>query len=222
MSAAATLLDWLGRPGTVRLGSVPAQIGRLSTGLSVLDAATGGGLPRGRLVELAGPRSAGSTGVACRIAAQTTASGEVIAWVDTEDALDPAAMDRAGVVLARLLWVRPRLVPDALRAADLLLRAGGFGLVVLDLAAGLGRNRVDPALWPRFVRSAEHSRTTLLVIAPMRLAGTFAALGLETSARVRWSGGAGRLTLLEGMDVHVAVVRNRIGRPDSARLVAAA
>ena len=65
MSAAAALLDQLGRPGDVRLGRAqPEPIRRLATGLSGLDRTLGGGLPRGRVVELAGQRSTGRTGLA--------------------------------------------------------------------------------------------------------------------------------------------------------------
>jgi recombination protein RecA len=94
MSAAA-LLDRLGRPRGVRLaGAYRSEIPRLSTGLPALDGAVEGGLPRGRVTELAGPASAGRTGIAFAIAAHATRAGETIAWVDAEDALDPdAAVD---------------------------------------------------------------------------------------------------------------------------------
>lgn len=211
MSAAAALLDRLGRPGDVRLGSTrPEPVTRLPTGLALLDHALGGGLPRGRVTELAGPPSTGRTGLACAIAASATGAGETIAWVDAEDALDPEGAAAAGIVLALTLWVRPRSVADALHAAEILLGAGGFGLVVLDVGAG----RFRGALWPRLARAAERTRSTLLVVAPRRAAGTFAALGLElTARRARWSGGPGRLTLLEGIDARVTVARSRVGRP---------
>src|SRR5262245_29736828 len=90
MSAAAALLDRLGRPGAVRLGApAPVPLARLSTGVPALDAALDGGLPYGRMTELVGARSAGRTGLACHIAASATRAGETIAWVDPEDALDP-------------------------------------------------------------------------------------------------------------------------------------
>src|SRR5437867_13296588 len=115
MSAAA-LLDRLGRPGDIRLGSTrPERVARLSTGLAVLDEALGGGLPRGRITELAGAPSAGRTGLACAIAASATRIGETIAWVDPEDAFDPEAGAVAGIALARTLWVRPRHVAAAFR-----------------------------------------------------------------------------------------------------------
>ena len=124
MSRAATLLDRLGRPGDVRLGTGHADaVARLPTGLPVLDEALDGGLPRGRVTELTGPRSAGRTGLACAIAAAATRAGETIAWVDPEDALEPetaaARRDRAG--RARSGCGRASAA-DALRAAEILLR----------------------------------------------------------------------------------------------------
>ena len=217
MSAAGALLDRLGRPGDIRLGAArPATVARLPTGLAVLDDALGGGLPRGRLTELAGPPSTGRTGLACAIAASATRAGETIAWVDPEDALEPASAAAADVALSRVLWVRPRNVADAFRAAEILLGAGGFGLVVLDVGDGPS----GASLWPRLARAAERTGSTLLTVARRRDAGTFAAVGLELVARrVRWSGGSGRLVLLEGIDARVTVVRSRIGRTGQALVV---
>src|SRR5947208_2022201 len=150
--------------------------------------------------------------IAFTFAAHATQAGETIAWIDVDDALEPAAVGAAGVVLARLLWVRPRGAPDALRAADILLGAGGFGLVVLD--AGDGGGRCSTAIWSRLARAAERSGTVLLVAASRRQAGTFAAVGLEMAGRrARWSGGPERLAVLDGLDTRIVVARNRIGRP---------
>jgi hypothetical protein len=220
MSAAAALLDRLGRPGGVRLGNAcSTPVSRLPTGLGPLDAAIGGGLPRERVTEVAGPRSGGRTGLACAVAARATGAGETIAWVDVEDALDPEAAADAGVVLARTLWVRPRGPREGWRAAEILLRAGGFGLVVLDLDEGAGRAPATATL-VRLARAAAETRSTLLVVTPRAVIGTFAALGLEARARrARWSGGAGRLVTLDGIEARVCVVRSRVGRPGEATVV---
>jgi len=216
-SAAAALLDRLGRPGGVRLGTARVEaIPRLATGLAALDEALGGGLPRGRLTELAGRRSTGRTGLACAIAASATRASETIAWIDPADALDPEAAAAAGIALARVLWVRPRNRADALGAAEILLSAGGFGLIVLDVDA----ERTGRAVWPRLARAAERTRSVLLVLGSCRAAGTFAAVGLELVARrVRWSGGPGRLVLLDGIDARVTIARSRVGRPGRALVV---
>jgi hypothetical protein len=220
MSTARALLDRLGRPGGVRLGAGRGEtIARLRTGLPALDTILNGGLPRGRVTELAGRRSTGRTGLACAIAASATRAGETIAWVDPADTLEPATAESAGMHLTRVLWVRPRSAMDALRAAEILLRAGGFGLVVLDLDVPASGQR-DSNVWSRLARAAEQAHSTLLVVTPERQAGTYAALGLELDERrVRWSGGSGRLVLLEGIEARVTVVRSRVGRPGQALVV---
>jgi len=219
VSAATLLLDRLGRPGDIRLATArPAAIPRLSTGLPALDAVLEGGLPRGRLTELAGARSTGRTGLACIIAGAATRAGETIAWIDPEDGLEPEAAADAGVLLAHTLWVRPRGERDALRATELLLGAGGFGLVVLDLGSVETSRR--EASWPRLAHAAERTGAALLIVATQRRAGTCAALGLELGSRhVHWSDGPGRLALLAGIDACVTIVQSRIGRPGRALVV---
>ena len=218
MSATA-LLDRLGRPGDIRLGTArPVAIPRLPTGLPPLDTVLDGGLPRGRLTELAGARSTGRTALACAIAGAATRAGETIAWVDPEDGLEPETAADAGVLLAHVLWVRPRGERDALRAAELLLGAGGFGLVVLDLGSMERASRGAP--WPRLVHAAERTSSALLVVAAQRLAGACATLGLELHApQVNWNVGPGRLALLTGIDVHLTIARSRIGPAGQALVV---
>jgi len=211
VSNAAALLDRLGRPGAVRLGAPNLVPGRLSTGLPALDGALAGGLPRGRVTELAGARSAGRTALACRIAASATTAAETIAWIDPGDTLDPAAADGAGVALSRTLWVRPRSPGDALRATEILLGAGGFGLVVLDPDAhlvSLGRT----GSWIRLARAAERTGSTLLVLTTTPQVGSCAALGLEILGhQAHWSQGPGQLALLDGISSSIAVARSRSG-----------
>jgi hypothetical protein len=77
-----------------------------STGLPALDALLGGGIPRGQITELVGQASSGRTSVAFAILAEATARGEVAAYIDATDSLDPRSAQKAGIALERLLWVR--------------------------------------------------------------------------------------------------------------------
>jgi hypothetical protein len=150
----------------------------LSCGLPEADALLGGGLPAGTIAELTGPASSGRTTFALATLAELTRRGHACACVDPCDALDPFSAAALGADLRRLLWVRGTSGPVAgrrqhiarleqgLRAADLLLNAGGFRALLLDLA-GLGHEqvrRVPLATWYRFRLQAEKSRTLLLLL----------------------------------------------------------
>ncbi|MCS7026676.1 MAG: DNA recombination/repair protein RecA [Bryobacteraceae bacterium] len=153
--------------------SVPFQI-------PTLDAVIAG-LPRGRISCLAGPSSSGRTTLLYR--ALAVQAEEFKALVDTNDCFDPQSAEQAGVTLQRLLWVKcGHRVEHALKSADLLLHAGGFGLIALDLCdvpvADL--NHIPASYWYRFQRAVEKSSAVFLVVANQPLAKTAAALILQT------------------------------------------
>src|SRR5512140_1654082 len=90
----------LTRPGTT------PDLEHASTGHAGLDARLGGGIPRGQVSELTGPRSSGRTGLMLRLLAAATARGELVALVDALDMLDVESAAAAGIDLDRLLWIR--------------------------------------------------------------------------------------------------------------------
>jgi hypothetical protein len=149
-------------------------------------------LPRGCLTEVFGPASSGRTTVLYAALAASTAREEVCALVDADDAFDPVSAAAAGVLLDRVLWVRcQHQAEQALKAADLLIQGGGFGLVAMDL----GDTRVETARrisltsWFRLRRAVEHTPTILLALARRANAKTCASLAIECRReRVLWSG----------------------------------
>ena len=208
-AAVARLVD-LALPGQIRIGTTTAEpVSRLPSGVAGLDALLGGGVPRGRISEVLGPPSSGRTSLLLTLLATATRRGDVVAWVDLADALHPESCTRAGVDLHRLLWVRPRQAADGLRCAEILLQAGGFALVALDCGGtppGAWRTRV----WPRLLRAAEQSHTALVVLAPQRIVGSPAALGLRLDThRTRWLPGV--WPLFEGFDTIAHLERNKLG-----------
>jgi len=183
----------------------------LPTGVEELDRVLGGGLPRGRLVEVIGPVSSGRTALLFRVLASATARGEQTALIDAADAFDPDAGALAGVRLDRLLWVRPRKPLEASRAADLLLDAGGFGIVALDM------RRPPAVVWPRLSLRAERSGSVLLVLGEHREAGTFASLVLGLRrGRARWVGGGASPLLLERLDARIEILRRKVSDQHAA------
>ncbi len=108
--------------------------------------------------------------------------------MDAEDAFDPASAAAAGVRLDRLLWVRSaHNAEHALKAADLLIQGGGFGLVVMDLGdtPPATARRISLTSWFRLRRAVEHTPTVLVAVARQSNAKTCASLHAGMRARAR-------------------------------------
>jgi hypothetical protein len=99
--------------------------------------------------------------------------GQVVALVDAAGVFDPRSAEAAGVVLSRLLWIRAAGRGVVLQAAELLVAAGGFGMVAVDF--GERPPRVPDAAWLRLRHAAERQGTAVLVAAPWRIVGAGAA-----------------------------------------------
>ncbi len=168
---------------------------------------------QGRLIELAGEPSSGRTSLAYRLAAGATLRGELVGWVDLPDALDPRFLRRSGIDLSLLLWSRPPNARAALRAAELLTKAG-FAVVVLDLegASANELQRLGSAAWSRFLRALRGARGTGVVLGPARVSGAHSTLGLYTE---RCDPVFDR-DLFEGLVGVATVVRNRTGATDTS------
>src|SRR5438046_36423 len=139
-------------------------------------------LPRGCLTEIIGPASSGRTTLMMSVLAQATARQEVCAVVDAEDCFSPHAAAESGVELSRLLWVRcGHSAEHALKAADLLIQGGGFGVVVMDLGDTAPRmaRRISLTSWFRLRRAVEHTPTVLVSLTRQSNAKTCASLVIE-------------------------------------------
>ncbi len=195
-----------------RLGVRPTPE-MVSSGIAAMDAFTGG-LPRGCLTEICGPASSGRTTLLLSALAAATRRGECCAVVDAGDALDPQSVAAAGIELDRLLWVRcgenssqkllrvgsntekrnfmkseshpaERHLEQLLRAADLLLESGGFGLIALDLGdlPPQTARRIPLTTWFRFRRAVEHTPTVLLAVERQSIAGSCSSLLIRLGAQ---------------------------------------
>ncbi|MEE0993043.1 MAG: recombinase RecA [Bacteroidales bacterium] len=126
--------------GTVMiLGECPQlEVETISTGSISLDNALGvGGLPRGRIVEIYGPESAGKSTVAEMVVAEVQKNGESAAYIDVEHALDPKYAAQLGVDIDHLLISQPDTGEQALEVAECLIRSGAVSVIVIDSVAAL-------------------------------------------------------------------------------------
>ena len=196
-----------------------------------LDTRLGGGLPRGQLSELVaavapgasgGVRTVGRTTLLLQMMGAATRRGEIVALVDTCDALDVASAVAAGIDLERFLWIRgtslsasaptvDRALERGLKALNLVLQAGGFGLVAIDLAdiPLLLLKQLPLTTWLRVQRTVEGSDTACVVIAPAPLARSAAGVTLSLSAQPAWAGTGDRSRRLAGLELCASVISPR-------------
>jgi len=191
----------------------------LPTRIAGLDRLLGGGLARGKLVEIAGRRSSGRFAAAISTLASATARGENAALVDLGGCLDPEDAWRAGVDLRRLLWIRPRTLKDAVYAGEVTI-AAGFPLVILDLGMAPVGRRVPEAAWVRLARSARSHAGALLVTSPFPIAGTAADASIRLAREeTRWNGRGAAPKILSGVAARSVVEKKRGERPGSSATI---
>jgi protein ImuA len=160
--------------------------GRVGSGVAAIDALIGGGWPRGALSELAGGRSSGRTAVSLQTLGAALRRGETVALVDVDGNLDPRVAAAGGMPIAGLLWVKCG-AGQALAAAEIVVAAGGFAVVTVDL--GAARLKAPTAAWQRLKRAAEQQGTVVLVTAAHRLPGALGACAVTLApGRPRWQG----------------------------------
>jgi len=193
---------------------------RAAMGVPALDAALGGGLPRGQLSEIVGARSAGRTTVLCHALAASAARGEAVALVDPSDRFDPGSAAALGLDVRRLLWVRgtgdAASATAALKAMSLILQAGNFGLIAIDLAdVPAPAMRAFPfTTWLRMARVIEGTQSVALLVGAAHLARSAGGVTVllerpADRAHVAWTGTSHRARLLSAITLHSRLITAR-------------
>jgi len=197
----ATLANRVPAAFTLKIKQAPELFG---TGVSEVDAVLDGGIPRGGITEVSGAASTGKTSLGLAAVAAITQSGAACAWVDVSDALSPESAAAANIILKRLLWLRTTperkqrvtekpwsRLEQALKSTDLLLQAGGFAAIVLDMSDVLPKHamRIPIATWHRFRLAAEQARTALILLTQSPCTNSCATLSLrcEPSSTIPFS-----------------------------------
>ena len=140
LEAALTKIEKnFGKGAVMRMGEkVDTQISTVPSGSLALDAALGvGGYPRGRIVEVYGPESSGKTTVALHAVAEVQKRGGTAAYIDAENAMDPAYAEALGVDIDQLILSQPNTGEEGLQIADTLISSGAIDIVVVDSVAAL-------------------------------------------------------------------------------------
>ena len=134
-----TIVKQFGTGSIMKLGdaNVSSKVDCFSTGSLSLDIALGGGLPRGRVIEIYGPESSGKTTLTLHAIAEIQKTGGTAAFIDAEHALDPSYAKRIGVDIDNLLLSQPDNGEQALEITETLVRSNAVDLIVVDSVAAL-------------------------------------------------------------------------------------
>lgn len=136
--ALETIEKQFGKGSIMKLGeSHKVDIETTSTGSLSLDIALGGGIPKGRIVEVYGPESSGKTTLTLHAIASIQKTGGTAAFIDAEHALDPSYAQRIGVDTENLLLSQPDNGEQALEIVETLVRSNAVDLIVVDSVAAL-------------------------------------------------------------------------------------
>lgn len=184
------------------------------SGLGTLDAALGGGFPRGVIATLEGAPGSGRSAVAARLLATATADGGLGAIVESpegpEGSFFPPALAAAGVDLERLLVVRAENATQIARAADILMRAAAFGVVVIPAVT------LRATVWTRLA-SLTHRANALLVALGAEASDElryFASLRVRLQpSHVRFAGESGPFCALAGTQIEAAILKHKRAAP---------
>jgi recombination protein RecA len=136
--AIAQIEKQFGKGSIMKLGEGhKIDVETIPTGSLSLDLALGGGIPRGRIIEIYGPESSGKTTLALHTVAEVQRSGGLAAFIDAEHALDPEYAARIGIKLDDLLISQPDTGEQALEICETLVRSSAVDIVVIDSVAAL-------------------------------------------------------------------------------------
>lgn len=206
--------------------STPVELA--PTQVPAFDLPLHGGWPRGEVSEIVGAVTSGRTTVVRHTLAAATIRGECVALVDALDRLEVPSLVATGLDLDRFLWIRGQVQPHrspsadanrcalgrALKAVTLVLQAGLYGLVVLDLAEAPPRlvRALPPATWVRLHRMIAGSRTACLLVHATPLWRSPRGLTVEMTA-APWTGGGDPTTpsharLFTGLTLRPRLIRS--------------
>ncbi len=137
--ALSAITKQFGEGSIMRLGdNNKLAVETVSTGSLAIDLTLGGGgLPRGRIIEIYGPESSGKTTFCLSVIAEAQRRGGLAAFIDVEHALDPKYARVVGVKIDDLLVSQPDSGEDALNITETLIRSNAIDVIVIDSVAAL-------------------------------------------------------------------------------------
>ena len=112
---------------------LPTNIDFISTGSLALDRALViGGMPKGRMIELYGPKSSGKTTLALHVISEAQKNNQTVVFIDTEHKLSIEYAKEIGVKIEDLLISQPESLEDILDITESLINTKLIDVIVID------------------------------------------------------------------------------------------
>lgn len=120
------------------LGSFQGErVATIPTGLIWLNSVIGGGVPRGKIVQVYGPEASGKTTLALHIIKSAQGKGEICGFIDAEHAFNIDLAANMGINLDKLMFSQPDVGEEALDIVLAWIQSGAFSVIAVDSVAAL-------------------------------------------------------------------------------------
>lgn len=131
--------ETFGAGSVIRLGDNKkvGDIEFISTGSLKLDAAVGGGVPRGRITEIIGMESTFKSSLCFQTMAECQKGGGLVAIIDFEHAYSKEQAESLGVNNDEIYFSQPRTAEEGLSVLEELIKSGAFDLICVDSIAAM-------------------------------------------------------------------------------------
>ena len=113
------------------------NVAKTSSGSIVLDSILGGGIPKGRIIEIYGPEGSGKTSIALTALGNVQKEGGTGVFLDVEQAFDPNYAKALGVKIDELGFSQPSVAEEVLTMILKLIETGTVDIIVLDSVAAM-------------------------------------------------------------------------------------
>jgi len=247
MSKESAIADLEKRYGKGSIGKVKdfekIDIPRINSGLLSLNHHTGGGYPRGRIIEIYGPESSGKTTLCLHAMAEEQMLGNTVAFIDAEHSFDRDYAEALGMDVDEMILGIPSNGEEAMEQVRGLIAGGGVSLIVVDSVAAMipkaemegevgdSKMGLHARLMSQACRMisgpAEKTKTTVMFINQLRMKigvmfgnpeTTTGGNALKFYASIRLDvRGSTQIKDKEGTSIarktRIKVVKNKVGKP---------
>lgn len=133
----ASIEKRFGKGSVMKMSDGNLEAARISSGGLKLDIALGGGIPKGKIVEIYSEEACGKTGLALEILKQVQDNGGTGAIIDAEHALNPEYAEQIGVNMDEIYISQPSCGEEGFEIAREMIRSKEIDIIIFDSVSAM-------------------------------------------------------------------------------------